>query len=156
MAEHAVDAAEGLEDAQLPAPAPPPTCCYAFITNCHLEGLGSDGLRPCYRCGQSGLHHHFCALHDLIRTKADEPAGPNTSLCAKCSGQEDLSDATHSIDCTAVRAEEGEHVNNLAAGDERVEETTGQSKHTSPPHMTMNERESWRRANEALDASAVL
>eukprot|EP00965_Chrysotila_dentata_P156043 5156080-Pleurochrysis_carterae.AAC.1 len=73
-------------------------CCYAFVTRCDDEGISSESLGQCFLCGDAGLHHHFCALHNTFRAKASEPGGNGTSLCAKCSGQErnctDVSDPT--------------------------------------------------------------
>eukprot|EP00965_Chrysotila_dentata_P048608 1612038-Pleurochrysis_carterae.AAC.1 len=66
----------------------PATCCYAFITHCDEDGLGSENLRACYRCGDAGLYHHFCALDKKVCDIAAELAGSGASLCAKCSGQE--------------------------------------------------------------------
>eukprot|EP00965_Chrysotila_dentata_P029877 994240-Pleurochrysis_carterae.AAC.1 len=32
-------------------------------------------MRPCFTCGASGMHHHFCALDQKTRARAEEPGG---------------------------------------------------------------------------------
>eukprot|EP00965_Chrysotila_dentata_P241866 6204544-Pleurochrysis_carterae.AAC.1 len=61
-------------------------CNFACITKCDKEGLDDAGLRECFKCGKDGMHHHFCATHELTLETAEDPGGPGTSLCAKCAG----------------------------------------------------------------------
>eukprot|EP00965_Chrysotila_dentata_P061952 2052932-Pleurochrysis_carterae.AAC.1 len=54
-------------------------CSYAHITNCSESVFATTAMRPCYTCGELGMHHHFCALDDKARGRADDPGGPGTS-----------------------------------------------------------------------------